>query len=167
MDASLTDCVWQQFWAAYVPCGSQYLDAVKQTLEQIDRIKRLVDRYPNYLRFAVDPKGMQMPAAVKSSGARSSYSPHAANDAASCRSEKLAANGGRRGTHPSPFPQLEPPRARSFVRSPLGARRPLFSRQLAGPSGHRSALPNERRPSASDRARSTAKFHSDGQKVRQ
>ena len=47
----------QQFWAAYVPCGAQYLDAVKQTLEQIDLIKRMVDRYSDYLRLAVDAKG--------------------------------------------------------------------------------------------------------------
>lgn len=47
----------KKFWAAYVPCGAQYLDAVKQTLEQVDLIKRLVDRFPNYLRFAVDAKG--------------------------------------------------------------------------------------------------------------
>lgn len=46
-----------QFWAAYVPCGAQYLDAVKQTLEQIDLIKRMVDRYSDYLRLAVDAKG--------------------------------------------------------------------------------------------------------------
>ena len=46
-----------QFCAAYVPCGAQYLDAVKQTLEQIDLIKRMVDRYSDYLRLAVDAKG--------------------------------------------------------------------------------------------------------------
>jgi len=50
--------ILEQFWAAYVPCGSQYLDAVKQTLEQIDLIKRMVDRYSNYLRLATDAKGM-------------------------------------------------------------------------------------------------------------
>jgi len=51
--------VGAQFWAAYVPCGSQYLDAVKQTLEQIDLIKRMVDRYSNYLRLATDAKGIE------------------------------------------------------------------------------------------------------------
>ncbi|XP_018336042.1 dipeptidase 1-like [Agrilus planipennis] len=32
-----------QFWSAYVPCGSQHLDAVQLTLEQIDVIQRLVE----------------------------------------------------------------------------------------------------------------------------
>ncbi|XP_050502350.1 dipeptidase 1 isoform X2 [Diabrotica virgifera virgifera] len=34
-----------QFWAAYVPCDSQYKDAVQLTLEQIDVIRRLTDQY--------------------------------------------------------------------------------------------------------------------------
>ncbi|KAH8293766.1 hypothetical protein KR054_004102 [Drosophila jambulina] len=34
-----------QFWAAYVPCEAQHRDAVQLTLEQIDVIKRLTDRY--------------------------------------------------------------------------------------------------------------------------
>lgn len=34
-----------QFWAAYVPCEAQYKDAVQITLEQIDVIDRLTDRY--------------------------------------------------------------------------------------------------------------------------
>ncbi|CRK93915.1 CLUMA_CG007442, isoform A [Clunio marinus] len=34
-----------QFWAAYVPCEAQYKDAVQITLEQIDIIERLTDRY--------------------------------------------------------------------------------------------------------------------------
>ncbi|KAL5279300.1 hypothetical protein ACFFRR_003719 [Megaselia abdita] len=34
-----------QFWAAYVPCEAQYRDAVQVTLEQIDIIKRLTERY--------------------------------------------------------------------------------------------------------------------------
>lgn len=50
--------ITSQFWAAYVPCAAQYLDAVKQTLEQIDLIKRMVDRYSDYLRLALDVKGM-------------------------------------------------------------------------------------------------------------
>uniref|UniRef100_A0A6P7F1P1 Dipeptidase n=1 Tax=Diabrotica virgifera virgifera TaxID=50390 RepID=A0A6P7F1P1_DIAVI len=33
------------FWAAYVPCDSQYKDAVQLTLEQIDVIRRLTDQY--------------------------------------------------------------------------------------------------------------------------
>lgn len=34
-----------QFWAAYVPCEAQHKDAVQITLEQIDVIKRLTERY--------------------------------------------------------------------------------------------------------------------------
>ncbi|XP_055918611.1 uncharacterized protein LOC129950714 [Eupeodes corollae] len=34
-----------QFWAAYVPCEAQHRDAVQLTLEQIDVIKRLTERY--------------------------------------------------------------------------------------------------------------------------
>ncbi|XP_041077258.1 dipeptidase 1-like [Polyodon spathula] len=41
-----------QFWAAYVPCESQYKDAVRQTVEQIDVVHRLCRLYPNDLMFA-------------------------------------------------------------------------------------------------------------------
>lgn len=41
-----------QFWAAYVPCESQHLNAVQLTLEQIDVVKRLIDKYGRYLKFA-------------------------------------------------------------------------------------------------------------------
>ncbi|XP_008193877.2 dipeptidase 1 [Tribolium castaneum] len=34
-----------QFWAAYVPCDSQYKDAVQLTLEQIDVIRRFTELY--------------------------------------------------------------------------------------------------------------------------
>ncbi|RZF46862.1 hypothetical protein LSTR_LSTR008243 [Laodelphax striatellus] len=40
-----------QFWAAYVPCESQFKDAVQLTLEQIDVIKRLTDKYSPPLTF--------------------------------------------------------------------------------------------------------------------
>lgn len=46
-----------QFWSVYVPCAAQYLDAVKQTLEQIDLIKRMVQRHSDYLRLVVDAHG--------------------------------------------------------------------------------------------------------------
>ncbi|XP_018010925.1 dipeptidase 1, partial [Hyalella azteca] len=42
-----------QFWAAYVPCGSQFLNAVQLTIEQLDLIRRLVDQYPEHLQIAV------------------------------------------------------------------------------------------------------------------
>ncbi|GLV43870.1 uncharacterized protein CBL_11550 [Carabus blaptoides fortunei] len=45
-----------QFWSAYVPCGSQYLDAVQLTLEQIDVIKRFIDLNPQHLAFVGSAK---------------------------------------------------------------------------------------------------------------
>jgi membrane dipeptidase len=42
---------------AYVPCKSQYKDAVKQTLEQIDVIKRLIKKYPGHLKFVTTADG--------------------------------------------------------------------------------------------------------------
>ncbi|XP_045116827.1 dipeptidase 1-like [Portunus trituberculatus] len=44
--------VGAQFWAAYVPCGAQYLNAAQVTLEQIDVLKRLIARYPQHLGYA-------------------------------------------------------------------------------------------------------------------
>ncbi|XP_056318122.1 dipeptidase 1 [Danio aesculapii] len=41
-----------QFWAAYVPCDTQNKDAVRQTLEQIDVIHRMCDKYPDDFKFA-------------------------------------------------------------------------------------------------------------------
>ncbi|XP_035275413.1 dipeptidase 1 [Anguilla anguilla] len=41
-----------QFWAAYVPCGTQYKDAVRQTLDQIDLIHRMCQKYPESFMFA-------------------------------------------------------------------------------------------------------------------
>ncbi|KAK2914257.1 hypothetical protein QQF64_029750 [Cirrhinus molitorella] len=41
-----------QFWAAYVPCDSQYKDAVRQTLEQIDVVHRMCQKYPDVFKFA-------------------------------------------------------------------------------------------------------------------
>ncbi|XP_063218220.1 dipeptidase 1-like [Bacillus rossius redtenbacheri] len=47
-----------QFWVAYVSCSSQYKDAVEQTLEQIDVIKRLVKAYPDDLQYADSVQGV-------------------------------------------------------------------------------------------------------------
>ncbi|XP_029318649.1 dipeptidase 1 [Cottoperca gobio] len=41
-----------QFWSAYVPCQTQYKDAVRQTLEQIDVIHRMCLKYPETFKFA-------------------------------------------------------------------------------------------------------------------
>lgn len=38
-------CFMFQFWAAYAPCEAQFKDAVQITIEQIDVIKRLTERY--------------------------------------------------------------------------------------------------------------------------
>ncbi|XP_030270537.1 dipeptidase 1 [Sparus aurata] len=41
-----------QFWSAYVPCDTQYKDAVRQTLEQIDVVHRMCQNYPDNFMFA-------------------------------------------------------------------------------------------------------------------
>ena len=45
-----------QFFSAYVSCGSQYKDAVRQTFEQIDLIKRLSEMYPEDMQFCESEK---------------------------------------------------------------------------------------------------------------
>ncbi|KAF7400314.1 hypothetical protein HZH66_005498 [Vespula vulgaris] len=45
-----------QFWAAYVPCESQHLNAVQLTLEQVDLIKRLIEKYSQQMQFAASSK---------------------------------------------------------------------------------------------------------------
>ncbi|XP_067005181.2 dipeptidase 1 [Anabrus simplex] len=47
-----------QFWVAYVDCKAQYKDAVEQTIEQIDVIKRLIKAYPDDLQFADSAQGI-------------------------------------------------------------------------------------------------------------
>ncbi|XP_050361358.1 dipeptidase 1-like isoform X1 [Nymphalis io] len=44
--------VGAQFWSAFVPCATQNKDAVQLTLEQIDVIQRLVEKYPQHLQLA-------------------------------------------------------------------------------------------------------------------
>lgn len=46
-----------QFWAAYVPCEAQYKDAVQLTLEQIDVIIRLTDKYSKDLTICTSAEG--------------------------------------------------------------------------------------------------------------
>ncbi|XP_053721986.1 dipeptidase 1-like [Synchiropus splendidus] len=41
-----------QFWSAYVPCDTQYKDAVRRTLEQIDVVHRMCQKYPDTFMFA-------------------------------------------------------------------------------------------------------------------
>ena len=50
---------FSQFWSAYIGCGSQYKDAVQQTIEQIDVIKRLVEQNPNDMTFVTTSQGIR------------------------------------------------------------------------------------------------------------
>jgi membrane dipeptidase len=40
-----------------VGCSSQFKDAVEQTMEQIDVIKRLINEYPDDLQYATSAHG--------------------------------------------------------------------------------------------------------------
>ncbi|KAM4743691.1 dipeptidase 1 [Anableps anableps] len=48
-----------QFWSAYVPCDTQYKDAVRQTLEQIDVVHRMCQKYPETFQFAQSSKDIE------------------------------------------------------------------------------------------------------------
>ncbi|KAJ9595557.1 hypothetical protein L9F63_013266, partial [Diploptera punctata] len=50
--------VGAQFWSAYVPCSTQYHNAVEETLEQIDVIKRFVHKYPKQLELVTTANGI-------------------------------------------------------------------------------------------------------------
>lgn len=43
-----------QFWVAYVRCEHNYKDAVERTLEQIDVIKRLINKYPDDMMYVTE-----------------------------------------------------------------------------------------------------------------
>jgi len=40
-----------------VPCESQHLNAVQLTLEQVDLIKRLIEKYSQHMQFAASSRG--------------------------------------------------------------------------------------------------------------
>ncbi|MEP3421574.1 MAG: dipeptidase [Erythrobacter sp.] len=44
--------VGAQYWSVYVPVSLSEPEAVQMTMEQIDVMKRLIDRYPDALRYA-------------------------------------------------------------------------------------------------------------------
>jgi len=44
--------VGAQYWSVYVPASLSEPEAVQMTMEQIDVMKRLIDRYPEALRYA-------------------------------------------------------------------------------------------------------------------
>ncbi|XP_061333323.1 dipeptidase 1 [Pezoporus flaviventris] len=48
-----------QFWSAYVPCDTQNKDAVKRTLEQIDVVHRMCERYPDTFACVTDSDGIR------------------------------------------------------------------------------------------------------------
>uniref|UniRef100_H3B5M1 Dipeptidase n=1 Tax=Latimeria chalumnae TaxID=7897 RepID=H3B5M1_LATCH len=48
-----------QFWAAYTPCATQYKDAVRQTLEQIDIIHRMCREYPDVFECVDSSSGIR------------------------------------------------------------------------------------------------------------
>ncbi|KAH9510013.1 dipeptidase 1 (renal), partial [Bulinus truncatus] len=47
-----------QFWAAYTDCKTQYMDAVRISIEQVDTIKRFVARYPDVFQFVTTAQGI-------------------------------------------------------------------------------------------------------------
>ncbi|XP_033223000.1 dipeptidase 1 [Belonocnema kinseyi] len=48
-----------QFWSAYVPCSSQHLDSVQLALEQIDLIRRLVNKHPQNMVLVTTAEGIE------------------------------------------------------------------------------------------------------------
>lgn len=46
-----------QFWAVYVDCGSQYKDAVKLSLDQVDTVKKFIRKYPDVFKFVTTAQG--------------------------------------------------------------------------------------------------------------
>lgn len=50
-----------QFWSAYVPCSSQHLDSVQLALEQIDLIRRLVNKHPESMVLVTTAEGGPFP----------------------------------------------------------------------------------------------------------
>ncbi|XP_018576307.1 dipeptidase 1-like [Anoplophora glabripennis] len=50
--------VGAQFWVAYVDCTVEKEKAVAKTLDQIDVIKRLINKYPNDLEFVTTSDGI-------------------------------------------------------------------------------------------------------------
>jgi len=51
--------VGAQFWAAYVSCNSQYKDAVRLSLNQVDTIKKMVARYPDTFQWVTTAQGIE------------------------------------------------------------------------------------------------------------
>eukprot|EP00093_Oithona_nana_P014265 14265.XXX_825187_822227_1 [CDS] Oithona nana genome sequencing. len=54
-----------QFWSAYMGCSTQFKDATQLFMEQIDVIKRLVEKYPNDMAFVTTAAGIEEAFATK------------------------------------------------------------------------------------------------------
>ncbi|XP_006812598.1 dipeptidase 1-like [Saccoglossus kowalevskii] len=50
--------VGAQFWSAYTSCDAQYKDATSQTLDQIDVIRRMINKYPSTFQFVTTSDGI-------------------------------------------------------------------------------------------------------------
>ena len=51
--------VGAQYWSVYVPASLSEPEAVRMTIEQIDVMKRLIDRYPGALRYVETADGVE------------------------------------------------------------------------------------------------------------
>ncbi|XP_046653054.1 dipeptidase 1-like [Daphnia pulicaria] len=51
--------VGAQFWSTYIPCATQYKDAILKTLEQIDVVHRLVEANPSTFEFVTSAQGIE------------------------------------------------------------------------------------------------------------
>ncbi|KAI4482946.1 hypothetical protein M0802_013576 [Mischocyttarus mexicanus] len=52
-------CRASRFWSAYTPCPSQYHDSVQLALEQIDVIRRLVNKHPESMVLVTTAEGIE------------------------------------------------------------------------------------------------------------
>lgn len=51
--------VGAQFWSAYMPCTTQFKDATRTFIDQVDVIKLFVEKYPSVFRFAVSASDIE------------------------------------------------------------------------------------------------------------
>ena len=54
----ISESFFLKFWVAYAECESQYKDAVRIALEQVDVIKKMVARYPDTFTLVTSAQGM-------------------------------------------------------------------------------------------------------------
>ncbi|XP_077989921.1 dipeptidase 1-like [Glandiceps talaboti] len=47
-----------QFWSVYIPCSTQYKDAVRQTLDQIDVARRFIEQYSGVFQLVTTSQGI-------------------------------------------------------------------------------------------------------------